>query len=549
MFTHPGCRVSAGRMVLVPPTTPASPATTSIHHVDVQYATYAMADAPGHPAVGAAVEVPRAPSIRGWRVALPSWWRVRGVQRGVHSVHTSIRTRALPVFLLILMLMVVLSGTVHSPGATTGATSLQSHQVGASQVTVAASGSSLGVGDGGQTSGQAGATGQGAVVPYGAATTQDSTAPQVTTTLPSCPWSISVGPWSPISLDPCKMAIQILLSVITWGAQMFANAAVALLSPVVAGFSPPGQQATAQNTGPGAGSVLTTAAMESSSRVDTTAVSFGDDPTSCADAHTINILASTPHGLTDCNSLVQLLFLRVEYVAWAALALIILVGGFNLMIRPHLGIPYHEFVEFLPRVLLGALGIVLSLWFARVLISFCNAFDQVGDSALQYQLFTNMPNLVQNPTAEGFLIEFFMIATLILLVLIVLQMLVRLALLDLCIILAPLGMACWILPQTQRWGSLWSGALVSTLLVQPVQVLALALAGHVMTGFPGASGSPGVLQFAIGCAAFYVVWRLPRFMDSWATRMGVGMVGWRDLGMSLATDVVKDVTRTAARIA
>src|SRR5262249_60349960 len=50
--------------------------------------------------------------------------------------------------------------------------------------------------------------------------------------------------------------------------------------------------------------------------------------------------------------------------------------------------------------------------------------------------------------------------------LLVLQQLMRLALVDVLVVLAPLAALCWILPQTHGWGRLWGSLFVGTVFAQ-----------------------------------------------------------------------------------
>jgi hypothetical protein len=83
------------------------------------------------------------------------------------------------------------------------------------------------------------------------------------------------------------------------------------------------------------------------------------------------VMFGTPHVLTDQNPSVVVLQFLVELVALGALVFIVVVAGFNLMLRPHLGVEYHEVRYILPRVCLGGVGIVAA-WLCGELIDFSN---------------------------------------------------------------------------------------------------------------------------------------------------------------------------------
>jgi hypothetical protein len=92
--------------------------------------------------------------------------------------------------------------------------------------------------------------------------------------------------------------------------------------------------------------------------------------------------------------------------------------------------------------------------------------------------------------------------------LLVLQQLMRLALVDVLIILAPLAAVCWILPRTHGWGRLWGSLFVGTMFVRAVQVLALRLGFNLTTDMPPATAS-GLIQPLLGSAVLAVVLKIP----------------------------------------
>ena len=53
------------------------------------------------------------------------------------------------------------------------------------------------------------------------------------------------------------------------------------------------------------------------------------------------------------------------------------------------------------------------------------------------------------------------------------QMLMRLALVDVLIVVSPLALLCWVLPQTQGWARTWSSAFSGAVFTQFVQLLTL----------------------------------------------------------------------------
>src|SRR5438552_1261905 len=97
----------------------------------------------------------------------------------------------------------------------------------------------------------------------------------------------------------------------------------------------------------------------------------------------MNVVSRTPPEQSYANPTVVALWGLMRTVASAALALVALWGGFNLMAREHLGAPYHEALELLPRLALGLLLANTSLWWGSLLIDANNALcAALGDAVL-----------------------------------------------------------------------------------------------------------------------------------------------------------------------
>src|SRR5207245_922347 len=64
------------------------------------------------------------------------------------------------------------------------------------------------------------------------------------------------------------------------------------------------------------------------------------------------------------------------------------------------------------------------------------------------------------------------------------QMLMRLALLDALLVIAPLALLCWVLPQTYSWARLWFSTFFGTVFVQSIQVLVLPLGAGLIQRLP-----------------------------------------------------------------
>ena len=97
----------------------------------------------------------------------------------------------------------------------------------------------------------------------------------------------------------------------------------------------------------------------------------------------LNFISQTPPAGSYDSPTVQSLWGTVRNIANAALALVALWGGLNVIVRQHLGSTYHDVMEFFPRYVLGAILVNTSLWWVRLLIDLNNAMcGAVGQASL-----------------------------------------------------------------------------------------------------------------------------------------------------------------------
>ena len=93
--------------------------------------------------------------------------------------------------------------------------------------------------------------------------------------------------------------------------------------------------------------------------------------------------------------------------------------------------------------------------------------------------------------------------------LLLLQMLMRLALIDVLLVAAPLGLLCWVLPQTQGWARLWSATFFTAVFTQFVQVLALKLGASLLTELAPMAPDAALLALFLGVAVLALTLRIP----------------------------------------
>ena len=226
----------------------------------------------------------------------------------------------------------------------------------------------------------------------------------------------------------------------------------------------------------------------------------------------LNILVQTPPGDTYQNGVVLAFWRSLVAAADAALALIVCWAGYNSIVAHGTGGRYHEARQVIPRVALAALGINLSLLVAQTLIDLNNALCGVVSDPFAKILSLLALNGANGASGVAFFVLFLTFG--IVGLLLVVQMVVRLAMLDVLIVTAPLGLVCWALPQTHAWAQLWTRALVSTVFVQFLQVLALTLGGGLIAFFPSAALFAALMDLIVGLATLYLTLKIPSFLRS-----------------------------------
>ncbi len=204
-------------------------------------------------------------------------------------------------------------------------------------------------------------------------------------------------------------------------------------------------------------------------------------------------------------------------------ALILMIGGYNVVMRHHLGLASSGLLELLPRLALTT--IIANVGFFAVLpqlielnnsmcVSLWMAFGHAG--AGDFTLPLGAINWLRQPFTIGlFVVIDFLVA-----LLLTIEQLVRIGLLDVLIVFAPLGIMCAALPQTRNFFHLWVITFFCTLFVQVLQVGALALGTALMVSFGTASTTPVVIL--VGIATMYIAFKLPTMLLSGALRASVG---------------------------
>lgn len=224
-------------------------------------------------------------------------------------------------------------------------------------------------------------------------------------------------------------------------------------------------------------------------------------------ASPLNFIGRTPPLGSYESPVVAGLWGTVRAAANALLVLIIVAGGLNVMVKDRIGAPYHEAAEIIPRAAVGAILANTSLWLAQLAIDFNNALCGLIAG-------TGLPGWRQaGGDAQAFATVVAGLLYLIVALFLILQMLMRLALIDVLIVVAPLALLCWTLPQTQGWARRWSAAFTGAVFTQFLQIVALKLGAELFTDLTPAGGvDAALLPSLLGIAVLILTIRLPALL-------------------------------------
>ncbi len=231
-------------------------------------------------------------------------------------------------------------------------------------------------------------------------------------------------------------------------------------------------------------------------------------------------LLATPN-VTD-QSRVGALWRMTAGIADACLVLFVLIGGAIVM--------GHETVQtrtaakdVLPRIVVAAIAINASLSLSGLAISTADAFSRalLGQGVDPTQASTVLRQVVLGSLAGGgiFLVLLGAVVAVLAVVLLATYV-IRLALVTLLVVAAPLALVCHALPQTEGLARLWWRGFTGALMVQVAQSLVLisALRVFLASGGPanvGIASSGGLVDLLVSACLCWVLVKIP----TWVGRM------------------------------
>jgi hypothetical protein len=250
-------------------------------------------------------------------------------------------------------------------------------------------------------------------------------------------------------------------------------------------------------------------------------------------------LLATPNVTTQGR--VGELWRTTEGMADAFLILFILVGA--AIVMGHETIQTRTAIkDVLPRIVFAAIAINASLSVAGLAISSADSLSQavLGQGVDPTQAAVVLRQLVLGSLADGGMFVVLLGAVVaVLAVMLLATYIVRLALVVLLIVAAPICLVCHALPQTEGLAKLWWRCFFGTLAVQVAQSLVLVTALRVFLGSGGAANlgiasTGGVVDLLVSAAMCWVLVKIP----SWVSRVVFSGSGGHSGMAKVARDVI-----------
>jgi hypothetical protein len=231
----------------------------------------------------------------------------------------------------------------------------------------------------------------------------------------------------------------------------------------------------------------------------------------------LNFVTRTPEAATYQNEVVQRFVSFGITVVDAALAVRVLLIAYRIMVSRSIGLPALSVMEALPRLALLVIVAHNSLLICQWLIDFNNALCSAVDGLFQLSLLQLAIQALLRGSPEStinllllFTLSLFLAGQVLFLSW---QMVVRLATVIFLTSLSPLAFL------NEAWLGRWANAFVAAVLVQFLQVSALALggmlagffAGKVFTGF----SDQLVISLLVSNALFFLVLRIPHTLHEY----------------------------------
>ncbi len=254
-----------------------------------------------------------------------------------------------------------------------------------------------------------------------------------------------------------------------------------------------------------------------------------------------DILTGTPPGLTYEHELVRQAWSVVWVIAGGSLAAILGWIGLTFIVGEQLGIKQAGWREMVPRLLLGMVAAVSSLWWCALVIDVADAvsgfiavfLDVRPGDLLRAPLNTFLVTVNVGSVGMGLLVALLYLVYGFFVLYVLVQMVLRLALIDILLVLAPVALGLWILPHTAGWGRHWLKLFMTTVFQQAVQLVALALGFGFLQEVAAIQAYEPVQDLVwkllLSVAFVYMATRIPSLLgnvgtfDAWVSTLYFGL--------------------------
>ena len=241
-----------------------------------------------------------------------------------------------------------------------------------------------------------------------------------------------------------------------------------------------------------------------------------------------DILTGTPPNLTYLHEAVQQAWMVVWVVVAAGLGVILAWAGITMIFREHLGSHDFGWRELVPRLMIAVVAASTSLWRGSFIIDLADSISRFVAVSLEVtagdllraplDVFLQAIQVGNTGLALALALLYLVYGFFILYV--IGQFIIRLALIDLLLVLAPVALGLWVLPMTAGWGRYWLKTFLVTVFQQSVQLVALALAIAFLDDFASiGAGQPVndfLWQLLMSIAFVYLTHQGP--LDAWHHR-------------------------------
>ncbi len=254
-----------------------------------------------------------------------------------------------------------------------------------------------------------------------------------------------------------------------------------------------------------------------------------------------DILTGTPPGLTYEHELVRQAWSVVWVIAGGSLAAILGWMGLTFIIGEQLGMKQAGWREMVPRLILGLVAAVSSLWWCALVIDVADAvsgfiavfLNVTPGDLLRAPLNTFLVSINTASVGMGLLTALLYLVYGFFVLYVLVQMVLRLALIDILLVLSPVALGLWILPHTAGWGRHWLKLFMTTVFQQAVQLVALALGFGFLEDVAAIQAFEPVQDLVwkllLSVAFVYMATRIPSLLgnvgtfDAWVSTLYFGL--------------------------